>query len=59
MDYKELLNRCKTQPGWLSTKEQRESESRLKYRTWVNELDEEYMRSMKTAANKSTLGNKT
>lgn len=39
MDYRELLNRCKTKPGWLGTKEQKEYEDRLKYRAWVDEFD--------------------
>ena len=59
MDYKELLYRCKTKPGWLSNNEQKETASRLKYRTWVDDLDEEYMRGKKAATNKYTLMNKT
>lgn len=47
MDYKELLYRCKANPGWFSSNEQKENESRLKYRTWVSEQDEEYMRNIK------------
>ena len=47
MDYKELLYRCKTNPGWLSNNQQKETESRLKYRTWVDDQDEEYIRVAK------------
>lgn len=53
MDYKELLYRCKTKPGWLSSNEQTEGESRLKYMAWVNELNEEYAREKRAEARKS------
>lgn len=59
MDYKELLYRCKTHPGWLSNSEQKEIASRIKYRTWVDELDEEYMRGKNVETKKTTPGNKT
>ena len=59
VDYKELLYRCKTKPGWLSSNEQKETESRLKYRMWINDLDEEYTRGIKAATNKLKLSNKT
>ena len=46
MNYRELLNRCQKKPGWLGTREQKEAESQLKYRTWVMQQDEEYRKEV-------------
>lgn len=37
MTYKELLEYCKSRPGCLAGKEQRESESVLKYKFWLRQ----------------------
>lgn len=42
MNYKELLNRCQIQPGWLGTPEQKDKESLLKYKIWVTKQEEKY-----------------
>ena len=42
MTYRELLDRCKSCPGWLASKEQKEIESIIKYRKWLIRSNEEY-----------------
>lgn len=42
MNYKEMLNRCKTNPGWLETREQTDAGSRAKYSAWVVKQNEIY-----------------
>lgn len=59
MDYRELLNMCKTKPGWLSNNEQRESESQLRYIAWKNDMDEEYRKKKRAEAKKSRPRNKS
>ncbi len=40
MKYKELLNRCKSKPGWLGTREQKDLNAKLKYSSWVARQNE-------------------
>jgi len=35
MTYRELLEYCKSNPGCLSRKEQKEADSTMKYRLWL------------------------
>lgn len=42
MTYRELLKRCETEPGLLADKEQRDVDSFIRYRSWVEELNEKY-----------------
>lgn len=42
MTYKELLEKCKNNPGCLASKEQKESETKMRYQIWVAKSNEEY-----------------
>ena len=41
MTYRELLEKCKTNSGCLSTREQKEIDSRIKYQLWMARLNRE------------------
>jgi hypothetical protein len=42
MVYRELLERCRKVPGWLGSRDQKNSDSMLKYRAWVEKQNEEF-----------------
>ncbi|MEN6315774.1 MAG: hypothetical protein ABFD25_16180 [Clostridiaceae bacterium] len=42
MTYRELLEKCKNNSGCLATREQKESEAKMKYQLWVARSNEEY-----------------
>ncbi len=47
MDYKELLNKCKQQPGWLASGEQKQKVAYAKYIDWVKKQDSEFKTAKK------------
>ena len=42
MTYRELLEKCKTNSGCLSTREQKDLDSKIKYRLWMAQSNEEH-----------------
>ncbi len=47
MTYRELLEKCKTNSGCLSTGEQKELDSKIKYQLWMVRSNEEYKKKKK------------
>ena len=45
MQYREMLKRCLNNPGWLGTNEQKDSDSKLKYSSWMRDQETESSRS--------------
>lgn len=41
MIYRELLEKCKTNSGCLSTREQKEIDSKIKYKIWMARSNKE------------------
>ena len=52
MTYRELLNRCKENPGWIRANEHRAIEFQMKYRTWAEKLSEAYEQEHEKKTNK-------
>lgn len=47
MTYRELLEKCKTNSGCLSTREQKEIDAIIKYRIWMARSNEENQKKKK------------
>lgn len=47
MTYRELLDKCKNNAGCLSTREQKELETKMKYQLWMARSNEEYQKNKK------------
>ncbi len=48
MKYKELLNQCKHQPGWLASSDEKNKLAQAKYVEWVGKLDQEHKKDRAT-----------
>lgn len=51
MKYRELLDKCKRQPGLFASGEQKNQIAQAKYSKWAESLDQEYKKN-KIAQNK-------
>ena len=42
MEYRELLNYCRNNPGCFSTNKQNKVEAHIKYRSWLENMNNDY-----------------
>lgn len=47
MTYKELLKYCKESPGCIQTKDQKLSDSKMRYQIWLDKANENYLSEKK------------
>lgn len=48
MNYRDLLNRCKQQPGWLASSDEKKKLAQAKYVEWVENMDREHKKNKTT-----------
>lgn len=48
VNYRDLLNRCKQQPGWLASSDEKKKLAQAKYVEWVENMDREHKKNKTT-----------